>query len=323
MEFVRAGADVVQTASFYSTDDRLSISGEAAKFTCEEINDAACKLARKAADENNCLVCGGVSPTPSFELGKNEQIIAAEYAKQLRVYQKHSVDFVMCELFDNVREVEICAKEMKKLNVPIALSMGLGVMGDVEGVSVEECASRMAKTGADIIGINCTFDCNTCLKVMSRMKAALKDFDAKPYLICQPNVFLCPEAENNRLGYLSLPEFPFALDPRTLSRTEAHDYARRAFDLGINYIGGCCGFEPYHIRSIAQELQSERGIVPPVNDMAQPYGGSFFQQSIISSIEGGARQTKEYWRNVNLGSGRPFNPPLAKLVNRKIEYQEE
>lgn len=32
-EFVRAGADVVQTASFYSTDDRLSISGEAAEFT--------------------------------------------------------------------------------------------------------------------------------------------------------------------------------------------------------------------------------------------------------------------------------------------------
>lgn len=42
---------------------------------------------------------------------------------------------------------------MMKLNVPVALSMGLGVMGDVEGVSVEECALRMAKTGADIIGI--------------------------------------------------------------------------------------------------------------------------------------------------------------------------
>lgn len=45
-----------------------------------------------------------------------------------------------------------------------------------------------------------------------------------------------------------------ALDPRTLTRAEAHDYARRAFDLGINYIGGCCGFEPMHIRSIAQEV---------------------------------------------------------------------
>ena len=27
-----------------------------------------------------------------------------------------------------------------------------------------------------------------------------------------------------------------------------HKYAREAFDLGVRYIGGCCGFEAYHIR---------------------------------------------------------------------------
>lgn len=41
---------------------------------------------------------------------------------------------------------------MKKLNIPISLSMRLGPGGDEKGVSVEECAVRMAKTGADIIG---------------------------------------------------------------------------------------------------------------------------------------------------------------------------
>ncbi len=33
-----------------------------------------------------------------------------------------------------------------------------------------------------------------------------------------------------------------------------HRYAREAYEMGIRYIGGCCGFEPYHIRAVAEEL---------------------------------------------------------------------
>ena len=32
-------------------------------------------------------------------------------------------------------------------------------------------------------------------------------------------------------------------------------FARDAYELGIRYIGGCCGFEPYHIRAIAEEVR--------------------------------------------------------------------
>jgi methionine synthase I (cobalamin-dependent) len=36
-----------------------------------------------------------------------------------------------------------------------------------------------------------------------------------------------------------------------------HRFAREAYNLGVRYIGGCFGFEPYHIRAVAEEL--ERG----------------------------------------------------------------
>ena len=39
-----------------------------------------------------------------------------------------------------------------------------------------------------------------------------------------------------------------------VTRWDVHKYARRAYDLGVRYIGGCCGFEPYHIRAIAEEV---------------------------------------------------------------------
>ena len=60
--------------------------------------------------------------------------------------------------------------------------------------------------------------------------------------------------------------FPLALEPRTLTRWDVHKYARQAYDLGVRYIGGCCGFEPYHIRAIAEEVGSFKVIyVYPVS----------------------------------------------------------
>ena len=51
-----------------------------------------------------------------------------------------------------------------------------------------------------------------------------------------------------------------ALEPRTLTRWDVHKYARQAYDLGVRYIGGCCGFEPYHIRAIAEEVSSRKRV---------------------------------------------------------------
>ncbi len=50
-----------------------------------------------------------------------------------------------------------------------------------------------------------------------------------------------------------------ALEPRNVTRWDIHRYAREAYNLGVRYIGGCCGFEAYHIRAIAEELSEERG----------------------------------------------------------------
>ncbi|XP_039250161.2 betaine--homocysteine S-methyltransferase 1-like [Styela clava] len=325
-EFVRAGADVVQTCTFYASDGKLTFAKDKNEIThtSVELNDAACKLARKAADENGCLVCGGISPVPAFAQKKDESIVRREFSKQIEVYRKHDVDFVMCEFFNDIREVEICASEMKKLEKPFALSMRLGVMGDVKGVSVEECARRMAKTGADIIGNNCAYDVNTSLKVIKRVKEALEKEDLHPYLVCQPLGMHCPETEKSPMGYISLPEFPFALDPRVMTRIEVHEFAREAWKLGVRYIGGCCGFEPHLIAAISQELAPERGgKQAPGSDMMQAFGGEFFKKSAVSNIASGKQSSKEYWCGLKAGTGRPYNPPLSQILDNNFQYDKD
>lgn len=51
-----------------------------------------------------------------------------------------------------------------------------------------------------------------------------------------------------------------------------HKYAREAYNAGIRYIGGCCGFEPYHIRAVAEELATERGFFPAATEKHGPWG---------------------------------------------------
>ena len=77
------------------------------------------------------------------------------------------------------------------------------------------------------------------------------------YLMCQPLGYHTPDA--GRQGFIDLPEFPFGLEPRIMTRWDMHKYAREAYDLGVRYIGGCCGFEAYHTRAVCEELAEERG----------------------------------------------------------------
>ena len=51
-----------------------------------------------------------------------------------------------------------------------------------------------------------------------------------------------------------------------------HRFAREAYDLGVRYIGGCCGFEPYHIRAVAEELEAERGTKAAGSEKHMPWG---------------------------------------------------
>jgi betaine-homocysteine S-methyltransferase len=48
--------------------------------------------------------------------------------------------------------------------------------------------------------------------------------------------------------------FPLALDPFVCDRFEVARFAERMRELGVAYIGVCCGGAPHHVRSMAETL---------------------------------------------------------------------
>src|SRR5438477_622294 len=55
--------------------------------------------------------------------------------------------------------------------------------------------------------------------------------------------------------------FPTALDPFVCTRYELGDFAREALELGVTYLGVCCGAGPHHIRAVAEAV----GRQPPAS----------------------------------------------------------
>ncbi|XP_042277740.1 betaine--homocysteine S-methyltransferase 1-like isoform X3 [Thunnus maccoyii] len=271
-----------------------------------QINEAACDLAREVANEGDALVAGGVSQTPSYLSCKSETEVKGIFKKQLEVFIKKNVDFMIAEYFEHVEEAEWAVQVLKASGKPVAACMCIGPEGDMHGISPGECAVRLVKAGAQIVGVNCHFDPLTCVQAVKMMKEGVEKAGLKAHYMVQPLAYHTPDCSCQ--GFIDLPEFPFGLEPRILTRWDMHKYAREAYKVGIRFIGGCCGFEPYHIRAVAEELAPERGIVPPGSEKHGMWGAGL---EMHTKPWVRARARRDYWEQLLPASGRPQCPSMS------------
>ena len=115
-----------------------------------------------------------------------------------------------------------------------------------DGFTAAECAKRLHDAGVDIIGLNCMRDPTHMYPLIQEMRDA---FDG--YLAAQPVAF---RTTDETPWFSGLPSFPDKLEPTQLTRYELGEFALRAKDMGVNYIGGCCGCKSTHMREMAKEL---------------------------------------------------------------------
>jgi len=319
-EFAKAGADVTQTFTFYSTDDWIdtfetSEKNKPKKATCRQINKAACKIAKEVSKEYGTIVAGGITQTETYVETRDKAKVQAELTKAIEVLIEEDVDLIIVEYFFYVQEMEWAIELCKSYGKPIAATMAIGPKGDRNGISVGECAVRMSKAGADIIGANCLFDPWINLETVKKMKIALDAFNLKPYLMAQPNAYRCPDC--GPFGWLSLPEFPYAIEPRQITRFEAKEWARDAYNLGVRYIGGCCGFEPYLIRAIAEELSQERGRLP-YSARKSDVDLSLWKSIEEKQVRHAGKGSRAYWDNLTPCTGRPLSAALCSQPDPQI-----
>jgi len=308
-EFARAGADVMQTFTFYASEDKLDNRGNyaAKEYGVKDLNRAACKIAQEVADEYDALVCGGVCQTPTYLSGLGKQKTQDEFRKQMEVFLEEDVDFLLAEYYEHVEEAEWACEVLQSSGKTIAASLCIGEFGDLHGVPTEDCARKLADAGAQVIGLNCHFGPYELNRGMAKVANALESYTGV-HMIVQPLGYHTPDAQVQ--GFIDLPEFPFGLEPRLATRFEIQKFAREAYDMGVRYIGGCCGFEAYHIRAISEELCEQKSGKKSQGQLKyEPNAGGL---NMHTKPWVRARASKDYWLRLKPASGRPLCPSLSK-----------
>ena len=246
VEFREAGAEVLQALTFYASRDKLATVG--LENRVEELNRTAVRIAREVAGDR-CLVAGNLSLTWMYEPGSPSATdrVRQTFDEQLAVQVDGGVDFIIGETFSWLGEALIAVERAKKTGLPAMVTICFENKDEtVEGKNAADAAKALVDAGADIVGVNCLRPPQHILGPMEQMRKAVPG-----YLACQPVAYRTPAEKPD---FTSLPEFPYALDPLQLTRKEMADYALQARDVGINFIGACCGTVAMHIREMARVL---------------------------------------------------------------------
>jgi betaine-homocysteine S-methyltransferase len=215
----------------------------------DEINRAAVSIARAVASEDDALVAGNLSLTWAYDPADpaSADHVRALFDRQLEVQMEAGIDLVIGETFTWTGEALIAAERARRTGLPVIVTMSYEKEPrSYEGHSPADCARRLVDAGVDVVGVNCLRNAALTLPLVREMRAAVPGFVAS-----QPTAYQTPPDQPD---FTALPEFPFALDPLQLSRQEMARYALEARDIGVNYIGACCGAVASHIREMARAL---------------------------------------------------------------------
>ena len=251
LEFIRAGADVIQTNTYGANQVKFGLHG--LDHDVEALNGSGAKIAREARDISgrDVLIAGSVGP-----LGTSVELIggatsggAQLYADQAAVLEGRGVDFIVLETFTSVDELlAAVAAVTAACSVPVVAQVTVQEDGrTMTGAAPEEVGEALARAGLAAIGINCSLGPQSALAGLTRLRET-----ATLPMTVQPNIGL-----------------PFYQDGRVLypdgSPAYIAEFAAEARALGAALIGGCCGCQPHHIAAI-REAVDER--TPPRYSLA-------------------------------------------------------
>jgi methionine synthase / methylenetetrahydrofolate reductase(NADPH) len=239
MEYVKAGADVIETNSFGA--NRVKLVQHGLQDQVKELNRAAANVAREAA-EGRALVAGAVGPLgiriePFGPTSKDEA--RAIFREQIEGLAEGGVDLFILETFSDLDEIEqaILAARDVDPKKPVIAQMTIGADGRTPyGAETDVVARKLDAWGADIIGLNCSVGPQTILECVEKMSPA-----TRRKLSAQPNAGM-PRDVGGRSMYMASPEYMAT-------------YARHLVQAGAKIVGGCCGTTPEHIHAIVEGIR--------------------------------------------------------------------
>ena len=252
--YFEAGADIIETNTFNAQTVSMADYGmEALAF---EINVAAAKLARKAADKYTALtpekprfVAGAIGPTnrtaslspdvnnPGFRNISFDELVAA-YSEQTRGLIEGGVDTILIETVFDTLNAKAAGFAVKETFDAIGIELPLMISGTVTDLSGRNLSGQTPEAfwyslrhlKPFSIGMNCAFGAEQL----------------------RPPIAQISKVADTHVSVYANAGLPNAMGEYDETSESMADAMRAwAADGLLNIVGGCCGTTPDHIKAIA------------------------------------------------------------------------
>ncbi|EGR7944650.1 TPA: methionine synthase [Vibrio vulnificus] len=262
--YLEAGADILETNTFNATT--IAMADYDMESLSEEINFAAAKLAREAADEWTAknpakprYVAGVLGPTnrtcsispdvndPGYRNVSFDELVEA-YSESTRALIRGGSDLILIETIFDTLNAKACAFAVESVFEELGFALPVMISGTItdasgrtlSGQTTEAFYNSLRHVRPISFGLNCALgpdELRPYVEELSRI--------SETFVSTHPNAGL-----PNAFG-------EYDLSPEEMAE-HVKEWAQSGF---LNLIGGCCGTTPEHIRHMAMAVE---GVSPRV-----------------------------------------------------------
>ncbi|CAK2931625.1 cobalamin-dependent methionine synthase [Vibrio crassostreae] len=261
-QYLEAGADILETNTFNATT--IAMADYDMESLSEEINFAAAKLAREAADEwaaktpeKPRFVAGVLGPTnrtcsispdvndPGYRNVSFDELVEA-YSESTRALIKGGSDLILIETIFDTLNAKACAFAVESVFEEVGITLPVMISGTItdasgrtlSGQTTEAFYNALRHVKPISFGLNCALGPDELREYVGEMSRI-----SESYVSAHPNAGL-----PNAFG-------EYDLSPEDMAE-HVKEWAESGF---LNLIGGCCGTTPEHIRQMAEAVE---GVTP-------------------------------------------------------------
>jgi len=260
IDFQHAGSDIVEAFTYNGHREKMRVIGK--EDLLEPLNRAALRIAREVADARPTdLMAGNISNTNIWDPEDRDRQaeVKGMFEEMVGWAVDEGADLIIGETFYYAGEALAALEVAKASGLPVVLTIAPMAMNEMsDGAGIVETCKRLEQGGADVVGMNCFRGPQTMLPWLRQIREAVschvgalpipyRTTDAEPTFFNLTDDRASTPSPHGRT-------FPTALDPLYANRYEVGAFARDAADLGINYLGVCCGASPMLIRQVAEEV---------------------------------------------------------------------
>ncbi|MBM7621634.1 5-methyltetrahydrofolate--homocysteine methyltransferase [Bacillus tianshenii] len=283
LEYLKAGADIIETNTFGGTNlvlDEYNLGAHA-----YEINRLGAEIAKKAADQVSTeewprFVAGSIGPTTktlSVTGGTTFDALTKAYAEQARGLIDGGSDCLLIETSQDLLNVKCAflgiqqAFEATGGKIPIIISGTIEPMGTtLAGQAIDAFYISVEHMKPLAVGLNCA----TGPEFMQDHIRTLSGL-SQSAVSCYPNAGL-PDEEGH-----------YHETPHSLAAKLA-GFAEQGW---LNIVGGCCGTTPEHIRAISEKMKDyqPRQVEAPSNHRVSGIESFIYDDPTLRPIMVGER----------------------------------